>query len=34
LDFDVRRGDEKCPQIWLWAQVWESGGVTGHGLRL
>ncbi len=34
LDFDRRRGDEKCPQVWLWAQVWESGGVTGPGLRL
>jgi hypothetical protein len=34
LDFDFRRGDEKCPQVWLWAQVWESGGVTGRGLRL
>ena len=34
LDFDFRRGDEKCPQVWLWAQVCESGGVTGHGLRL
>ena len=34
LDFDFRRGDEKCPQVWLWAQVWKSGGVTGHGLRV
>ena len=34
LDFDLRRGDGKCPQVWFWAQVWESGGVTDHGLRL
>jgi hypothetical protein len=34
LDFDFRRGDGKCPQVWLWAQVWKSGDVTGHGLRL
>jgi hypothetical protein len=34
LDFDRRHGDEKCPQVWLWAQVWESSGVTGRGLRL
>jgi len=34
LDFDFQGGDEKCPQVWLWAQVWASGGVTGHGLRL
>ena len=26
-------GDEKCPQVQLWAQVRENGGDTGRGLK-
>jgi hypothetical protein len=32
--FRSRRGDEKCPQARLWAQVWRDGVSTGHGRRL
>ena len=26
-------GDEKCPQVQLWAQVRENGGDTGRGQK-
>src|SRR3977135_4432928 len=34
LGFRSRRGDRKCPQVRLWAQVWGSVGGTDRGLTI